>query len=179
MQYIFPIFILGVILYILDRDYSDDSGEHVRAKIVHGILLILLIFSYFGALFNATMIIAKPDLFFSSAQPVGIFSHKLFGTAVLLETVAGLFALWFLWKMLRRDNMAREFIVGLLPILGVLKSFPFYLFLIGQRNNLLEMSSWVLYVLALGTTLALFLCLRKVYKAPFMIRFFHMESVTI
>lgn len=175
MQFIFPVVFLGVLLYILDRDYADDAPHHRKAKIVHAILLILLIFSSIGAVFNAILILGNLKVFFSSARPVGIFSHKLFGTAILLETVAGLFALVYLWKMLQRDDMAREVIVKFLPVWGLLKSFSLYDMLLHQNNSQGEYG-WALYLLSVGITLGIFWAIRKVYQTPFMLAFFRMES---
>ena len=176
MKWIYPILFVLFTVFQLRKNYSQDEGQHKKAKIIHASLICLLLFSYLGSLSQIIRLMTNFSQVAEATYGAGMFSKEVHLAVKIIRSTLSVVALWYFWKMVGRDNGARKIAIHLFPFLGLMASFSFYFGFIGADESSQELwPSWITFLIALIVMMGIYLGIRQTYQASFMRRFFEMD----
>lgn len=173
MKLIFPLIVIVISGLSLRRNYALDAGHHKKAKIVHAILITLFFYLYTGSVSQIIKLFGNFDVVLNSTSGIGLMSKELSIAHLVISTVVNLVALWYFAKMLGRNNKAREIIVKLLPVLGMLASISFYQDFLASGDA--AVSDSLVMAIGIAIILSFYVGAMMIYRAQFMRKFFIME----
>lgn len=171
----FLLIVLGISAIYLYLDFRTDPKDHAKAKIVHGILIVLLFYSYLGSISDFVNTMRNIGSFFQQQQAIGIIPGGISAVISFLSSILSVIVLWNVGKMMRRHNGARKLVIKLLPLLGLFGVFSFYGGFV-LDGDMMGFSDWGIILLGFIIMMGIFLGIMFIYCAPFMVRFFERVS---
>lgn len=167
--------VLGISAIYLYVDFRIDPGEHLKAKVIHTVLIVFLFYYYIDSIRELIAIVGDIDVFFRQRPSLGIIPGLLNAVITLMSSILNVIVVWNVGKMIRRHNGARKLIVKLLPVLAFFSLFSFYEVL-AIGGNVAGFYEWGIILTAFIIMMGLFLGIMFIYRAPFMVRFFERVS---
>lgn len=176
MYTVLSLVVLGSCLY---RDFKKDPGEHVRAKIVHSIMLFALVVQFANAFREAGAVVGRfNETVGRFSQDVGVVPGDVHIVIFFLQIIVSVIISVLAFKMGVRNDKARKQFLTIIPFGGLLYVFGFYrgwLSVPGDPflNDLL--------VVVIGTLVisALVIPYLLVYRSPMMLSFFEQQQTTL
>lgn len=118
---------LGALLFGLIADYKKDSGQHTMAKILHAICLTMLIGCYAGSFrILGTWIRNFDKVKERFTVDVGIVPGQLHFVFYLIHSALAMTTIVLAYRMISRHEKSRQWLIKLLPFLGLFEVFGFY-----------------------------------------------------
>lgn len=173
----FPIILFIIIIFFMGKDFMSDGKLHIKAKIVHGIIMLLLCYSYTGSFSEVFWFARNTDNYEATFGQTGIFSGSTFGWIRFAASIVSTVALFTFFSMSSRRDGARRFALKLFPLMGLFGSFSFYRGLVFEEGNSLISTHWGFFILSLVVSIAFFMGLFFIYRSKMMLRFFERDGV--
>jgi hypothetical protein len=123
----FTLFGLVILTLGLIQDYKKDSGQNIKAKVLHAICLTVLIASYAGSFRILGAIMRNFDKVKERfSVDVGLIPGQLHFIFYLIHSALAMTVVILAYQMIRRKEKSRGLLIILLPFLGLLEVFSFY-----------------------------------------------------
>src|SRR6478736_2020786 len=158
------------LIFGLYKDYSRDKKQHVKAKVLHAIALVILLYFFAGSFSYLGRLFRNFDLFQSRFHvPLGIFSADIHYYSSFVHIGLSLVIILLTYNMIKRHDSARIKLVKVLPLIIPTEVLSFYR---GFQADEPIGNDYLVLALGLFVMGALFLGVSYLYTRPFMINFF-------
>lgn len=166
--------IAGIYLY---HDYIIDKGQHIKAKIINGIVIGLITIMYADSFRYIGWMIREPnkvkEIWYTQVGVIPKSGHLIIN---FLSVIIGVALIFFASKMTRRNEFGRIWTLRLLPLIAAIEIFSFYR---GWISDGSDSTTNQILALLIGTILIGGLCflILQIYRSQFMYDFFSRKNL--
>ncbi len=171
----FIIFTLIYVVFWLYKDFKNDKGLHIKAKIFHSILIFLLMSSFAGSFARLGWTIGHMDKIIERfGVDVGIVPGPVHLIIYFVNLVLSLTILVLAYQMVRRKDMARKLFMNLFPILALTTVFNIYRGWLSETGGI-ELSDLTIFIGGFIVMSGISFLYLKIYSSKWMVEFFNQE----
>ena len=168
----FTLFGLAILTLGLIQDYKKDSGQNIKAKVLHAICLTVLIASYAGSFRILGALIRNFDKVKERfSVDVGLFPGQLHFIFYLVHSALAMTVVIVAYQLIRRREKSRSLLITLLPFLGLLEVFSFYRGWVTDADDF-ELNHFMILLFGLLLVGGLTGLIITIYKSKSMTTFF-------
>lgn len=171
---IFALTILGIYLY---QDYQTDRTQHIKAKIIHAIILIAFTLMYSESFRYIGWMIRKFDKAREIwAVPIGFIPGELHFMINIIQAIAGTLLIYFLFSTIKRKESGRRWMMRLIPVIAFTETIAFYRGWISEGNDSF-IHQFLAITIGCGIFGSLSYAIIKIYMSKYMDDFFNRRNL--
>jgi hypothetical protein len=170
---IFALTMVGIYTYY---DFQTDKGQHVRAKFVNGVWLVLVTLLYSDSFKVIGWIFRKYDRTKELwSVPVGFIPGRVHFLINIIHTVSAICLIYFSYSTIKRKESGRIWTIRILPFLAATEVFAFYRGWLGSGN---DSTINQISALIIGSVFSGGICITfiLIYQSRFMLDFFQRRN---